>query len=92
MLLSIFGVLVFSTNLRSRPGFAAAVFSFSAGIAANLAANVASICSASSGAELKALIPEDAKEAIGHGVRARRSKSGAISFDFQEAEVNHATL
>ena len=32
-------------------------------------------------AELKALMPEDAKEAIGHGIRARRSKSGAISFD-----------
>jgi predicted phage-related endonuclease len=31
-------------------------------------------------AELKALMPEDAKEAIGHGVRAKRSKSGAISF------------
>jgi hypothetical protein len=31
--------------------------------------------------ELKALMPEDAKEAIGHGVRGRRSKSGAISFD-----------
>src|SRR5262249_29183909 len=30
-------------------------------------------------AELKALMPEDAKEAIGHGVRARRSKSGAVS-------------
>jgi hypothetical protein len=26
-------------------------------------------------AELKSLMPEDAKEAIGHGVRARRSKS-----------------
>jgi hypothetical protein len=25
--------------------------------------------------ELKALIPEDAKEAIGHGVRAKRSKA-----------------
>jgi len=47
MLLSICGVLAFSTNLRSRPVFAAPVFSFSAGIAANLAANVASICSAS---------------------------------------------
>jgi hypothetical protein len=34
--------------------------------------------------ELKALVPEDAKEAIGHGVRARRSKSGAVSFDLQE--------
>jgi predicted phage-related endonuclease len=31
--------------------------------------------------ELKALVPEDAKEASGHGVRAKRSKSGAISFD-----------
>jgi len=31
--------------------------------------------------ELKRLMPEDAKEAIGHGVRAKRSKSGAISFD-----------
>jgi predicted phage-related endonuclease len=36
--------------------------------------------------ELKALMPEDAKEAIGHGVRAKRSKSGAISFDLLEAE------
>ena len=31
--------------------------------------------------ELKSLMPEDAKEAIGHGIRAKRSKSGAISFD-----------
>jgi predicted phage-related endonuclease len=44
-------------------------------------------------AELKGLIPEDAKEAIGHGVRAKRSKSGAISFDLLEAEVgSHAAL
>ena len=35
-------------------------------------------------AELKALMPEDAKEAIGHGIRAKRSKSGAISFDVIE--------
>src|SRR5260370_1709545 len=28
--------------------------------------------------ELKARIPEDAREAIGHGVKARRSKSGAL--------------
>jgi hypothetical protein len=34
-------------------------------------------------AELKALIPEDAKEAAGHGVRAKRSKSGAVSFDLR---------
>jgi predicted phage-related endonuclease len=32
-------------------------------------------------AELKGLMPEDAKEAIGHGIRAKRSKSGAVSFD-----------
>ena len=32
-------------------------------------------------AELKGLMPEDAKEAIGHGIRGRRSKSGAVSFD-----------
>jgi predicted phage-related endonuclease len=42
--------------------------------------------------ELKALIPEDAKEAIGHGVRAKRSKSGAVSFDLLETEVSHAAL
>ena len=43
-------------------------------------------------AELKALVPEDAKEAIGHGVRAKRSKSGAISFDLVETEVDDAAL
>jgi predicted phage-related endonuclease len=32
-------------------------------------------------AELKALMPEDAKEAFGHGIRAKRSKAGAVSFD-----------
>ena len=37
-------------------------------------------------AELKKLVPEDAKEAVGHGVRARRSKSGAISFDLVGAD------
>jgi len=37
-------------------------------------------------AELKALIPEDAKEAIGHGIRAKRSRSGAVSFDVLSAE------
>jgi len=40
--------------------------------------------------ELKALMPEDAKEAIGHGVRAKRSKSGAISFELLDAEGGHA--
>jgi predicted phage-related endonuclease len=42
--------------------------------------------------ELKALIPEDAKEAIGHGIRAKRSKSGAVSFDLLEVENNRAAL
>ena len=37
-------------------------------------------------------MPEDAKEAIGHGVRAKRSKSGAISFDLVEQEAGHAAL
>jgi predicted phage-related endonuclease len=42
--------------------------------------------------ELKALMPEDAKEAIGHGVRAKRSKSGAVSFDVLEPEPTHAAV
>jgi len=43
-------------------------------------------------AELKKLMPEDAREAIGHGVRAKRSKSGSVSFDLMEMEVGHAAL
>jgi predicted phage-related endonuclease len=42
--------------------------------------------------ELKSLVPEDAKEATGHGIRAKRSKSGAISFDLLELEAGHAAL
>jgi predicted phage-related endonuclease len=42
--------------------------------------------------ELKALMPEDAKEAIGHGLRAKRSKSGAVSFDLLETEAAHASV
>jgi predicted phage-related endonuclease len=42
--------------------------------------------------ELKALMPEDAKEAIGHGVKAKRSKSGAVSFDVLESEASHAPV
>jgi len=42
--------------------------------------------------ELKSLLPEDAKEAFGHGVRARRSRSGAVSFDLLEAESSHAPV
>jgi hypothetical protein len=43
-------------------------------------------------AELKSLMPEDAKEAIGHGVRAKRSKSGAVSFDLVDLEASYASL
>ena len=42
--------------------------------------------------ELKALLPEDAKEAIGHGVRAKRSKAGAVSFDVIDTEATHAPV
>ena len=42
--------------------------------------------------ELKSLMPDDAKEAIGHGIRAKRSKSGAISFDLLDLEAGHAAL
>jgi predicted phage-related endonuclease len=44
--------------------------------------------------ELKALMPEDAKEAIGHGVRAKRSKAGAVSFDVlgTTTEATHAPV
>ena len=43
-------------------------------------------------AELKKLVPEDAREASGHGLRAKRSKSGAISFDAVEAEGANAPV
>jgi predicted phage-related endonuclease len=43
-------------------------------------------------AELKSLMPEDAKEAVGHGVRARRSNSGAVNFEIIESEPQHAAL
>ena len=42
--------------------------------------------------ELKGLMPEDAKEAIGHGLRARRSKTGAVSFDLLDLEAADAAL
>jgi predicted phage-related endonuclease len=41
-------------------------------------------------AELKGLMPEDAKEAMGHGIRAKRSKSGAVSFDVLSQEAADA--
>ena len=42
--------------------------------------------------ELKKLMPEDAKEAVGHGLRAKRSKSGAISIDLLAEENSHAAV
>jgi hypothetical protein len=41
---------------------------------------------------LKALMPEDAKEATGHGIRAKRSKSGAVSFDVLAMEDGDAPI
>ena len=43
-------------------------------------------------ADLKKLVPEDAKEAFGHGLRAKRSKSGAVSFDLVDTESADALL
>jgi len=43
-------------------------------------------------AELKTLMPEDAREAFGHGVRAKRSKSGAVSFDVVDTEATRAAI
>jgi len=42
--------------------------------------------------ELKSLMPEDARECIGHGLRGRRSKVGAVSFDVLETEAAHAPV
>ena len=42
--------------------------------------------------ELRRLMPEDAQQAIGHGIRAKRSKSGAISFDVLRGEGTHAAV
>jgi hypothetical protein len=43
--------------------------------------------------ELKGLVPEDAHQAIGHGIRAKRSKSGAISLDLLvPQETDHASV
>jgi hypothetical protein len=42
--------------------------------------------------ELKALMPEDAREATGYGVKAKRSKSGAVSFELLAEENGHAAV
>ena len=43
-------------------------------------------------AELKGLVPEDARQAFGHGVRAKRSRSGVLSFELLQVEGSHAPL
>jgi hypothetical protein len=43
-------------------------------------------------AELKSLMPEDARQAIGHGVRAKRSKSGGITLELLRAEDGDAAI
>jgi hypothetical protein len=44
-------------------------------------------------AELKSLMPENARQAFGHGIRAKRSKSGAVSFELvREPEAGHAAV
>lgn len=43
-------------------------------------------------ADLKTLMPEDAKEATGHGIKAKRSKSGAVSFEARLVEDSHAPI
>jgi predicted phage-related endonuclease len=40
--------------------------------------------------ELKRLLPGDAQQAVGHSIRAKRSRSGAISFDVLNVEGEHA--
>lgn len=42
--------------------------------------------------ELKKLVPLDAKQAAGHGICAKRSKSGAISLEAAETEHTYATV
>jgi hypothetical protein len=37
-------------------------------------------------------MPEDAKEAYGHGIRAKRSKSGAVSFEMLDEEAENAPV
>jgi predicted phage-related endonuclease len=43
-------------------------------------------------AALKSLVPVDAQQAVGHGVRARRSKSGAITFELLKVEAGDAAV
>ena len=43
-------------------------------------------------AELKSLVPDDAQQAIGHGIRARRSKAGTVTVDRLVGGGAHAAL
>jgi predicted phage-related endonuclease len=43
-------------------------------------------------AELKGLVPDDAQQAIGHGIRAKRSKAGTIRIDLLKPEDGHAAV
>jgi hypothetical protein len=43
-------------------------------------------------AELKGLVPDDAQQAIGHGICAKRSKAGAITFELLNPEDGNAAV
>ena len=43
-------------------------------------------------AGLKGLVPDDAQQAIGHGVCAKRSKAGAITFEVLKREDGNAAV
>jgi predicted phage-related endonuclease len=40
--------------------------------------------------ELKSLMPEDARQAFGHGIQAKRSKAGAVTFNLLDDRGGHA--
>ena len=40
---------------------------------------------------MKKLVPEDAREAAGYGLRAKRSKSGALSSELPESPMHRAS-
>jgi hypothetical protein len=43
-------------------------------------------------AELKGQVPDDARQAIGHSLCAKRSKAGAITFELLKQEDGNATV
>ena len=42
--------------------------------------------------ELKGLVPDDAQQAIGHGICAKRSKAGAVTFELLKREDGNAAV